>query len=167
MGADESNEDDRSEEKMEGSRKKTAALSRRDDSLTGTTRLVYRYIYRHGPVRLHEIQRDLKLSSSSISDYHVQKLLRMKLIREEAGHDGVGGYVAEEGVFEAMIRIRRTVIPLWTTASVFFAAAIVVMITILRPSIISSTYLFSLVVAVVALSISAYETVKSFKGDGI
>ena len=88
MGADESNEDDRSEEKMEGSRKKTAALSRRDDSLTGTTRLVYRYIYRHGPVRLPTRYDRLNLknsSSSSISDYHVQKLLRMKLIREEGG----------------------------------------------------------------------------------
>jgi predicted DNA-binding transcriptional regulator len=137
------------------------------DALTGTTRRVYRYIYRRGPVRLHEIQRDLRLSSSSISDYHVQKLLRMRLIREENCQGGVDGYVAEEGVFEAMIRIRRTVIPLWTTASAFFAAALVVMITILRPSIISSTYLFSLVVAVVALSISAYETVKSFRGDGI
>jgi predicted DNA-binding transcriptional regulator len=167
MGADESNEDERSEKKMEGSRRKTAAPSRRDNPLTGTTRRVYRYIYRHGPVRLHEIQRDLKLSSSSISDYHVQKLLRMKLIREEAAQDGAAGYVAEEAVFEAMLRIRRTVIPLWTTASDFFAAALVVLVTILRPPVIGSTYLFSLVVAVVALSISVYETVRSLGGDAI
>jgi predicted DNA-binding transcriptional regulator len=137
------------------------------DALNGTTRRVYRYIYRHGPVRLHEIQRELGLSSSSISDYHVQKLLRMGLIRQENGQDGVAGYVAEEAVFEAMIRVRRMVIPLWTTASAFFAAAIVVLITILRPVVISSTYAFSLLVAAVALSIAAYETFQSFSSDGL
>ena len=137
------------------------------DALTGTTRRVYRYIYRRGPVRLHEIQRDLGLSSSSISDYHVQKLLRMRLIREEKGQDGVVGYAAEEAVFEAMIRIRRTVIPLWTTATAFFAAAMVVLVTILRPAVISSTYIFSLVVAAVALSIAVYESFRSVSGGGL
>jgi predicted DNA-binding transcriptional regulator len=137
------------------------------DALAGTTRRVYRYIYRHGPVRLHEIERDLGLSSSSVADYHVQKLLSTKLIREEGIQDGAVGYAAEEAVFEAMIRIKRTVIPLWTTASAFFAAALIVLVTILRPAVISSTYLFSLVVATVALSISVYETISSFGGEGI
>jgi len=107
------------------------------------------------------------LSSSSVADYHVQKLLSAKLIREEGTQDGAVGYAAEEAVFEAMIRIRRTVIPLWTTATAFFAASIVVLITILRPAVVSSSYLFSLVIAVAALSISAYETLRSLRGDGI
>jgi len=139
----------------------------RRDALAGTTRRVYRYIYRRGPVRLHEVQRDLRLSSSSVADYHVQKLLEMKLIRAEEGAGEAGGYVAEEAIFEAMVRIRRTVIPLWTTATAFFAAALVVLTTILRPGAISSTYLFSLVVTVVALSISVAETVRSMWGGGI
>jgi len=140
---------------------------RRDD-LSGTTRRVYRYIHRHGPVRLHDIERDLGLSSSSVADYHVQKLLEMKLIRQE--HEGSSdalGYVAEEAIFEAMIRIRRTVIPIWITVASFFAAGLVVLVTILRPASISSTYLFSLVMVVVALSISFYETIRSFRADAI
>ncbi len=137
------------------------------DALTGTTRRVYRHIYKHGPVRLNEIQRDLGLSSSSVADYHVQKLFRMKLIREETGQSSAAGYVAEEAVFEAMLRIRRMVIPLWTTATAFFGAALVVLITILKPLFISSTYIFSLVVTVVALSISIYETVGSLSSEGI
>jgi predicted DNA-binding transcriptional regulator len=154
---------------QEGGHKQTDGQKTRSqrDALSGTTRRVYRYIYRRGPVRLHEIQRDLKLSSSSISDYHVQKLLRMKLIREEVGQDQVAGYVTEEAVFEAMIRIRRTVIPVWTTASTFFAASLVMLVTILRPPVISSTYLFSLLVAVVALSISVYETIRSLSVEVI
>ena len=157
----------RKNEKDEEQGKRQAAKLLKRDTLAGTTRQVYRYIYRRGPVRLHEIERDLRLSSSSVADYHVQKLLRMRLIREEGGQDSVAGYVAEEAVFEAMLRIKRTVIPLWTTASAFFAAALFVLVTILRPMTISSTYLFSLVVAVVALSICAYEAFNSLSGGGI
>jgi predicted DNA-binding transcriptional regulator len=138
----------------------------RRDSLTGTTRRVYRYIHRRGPVRLHDIERDLGLSSSSVADYHVQKLLGMKLIREENEGDTLG-YVAEEAVFEAMIRIRRTVIPIWITVTSFFAAGLIVLVTILRPADISSTYLFSLVMVVVALSISVYGTMGNFRADAI
>jgi len=79
----------------------------------------------------------------------------------------VVGYKAEEAIFEAMIRIRRTVIPVWTTASAFFAAALIVLVTILRPSVVSSTYLFSLVVAAIALSISSYEAIRSLSLDRI
>ncbi|MDA4117384.1 MAG: hypothetical protein OK455_03470 [Thaumarchaeota archaeon] len=138
-----------------------------EDILSGTTRRVYRYVYRKGPVRLHEIQRDLRLSSSSVADYHVQKLLNMRLIREKTGQDGSLGYVAEEAIFEAMVRIRRTVIPLWTTATAFFAAGLIMLLTILRPTAFSSTYLFSLVLAVAALCISAYETALGFRKEAI
>ena len=100
----------------EGKDEKRKMNALKSDTLSGTTRQTYRYIYKRGPVRLHEIQRDLQLSSSSVADYHVKKLLRMGLIREEGGEDGAAGYVTEEAVFEAMLRIRQTVIPLWTTA---------------------------------------------------
>ena len=110
-------------------------------------------------MRVHEIQHDLGLSSPSLADYHVQKLLNMKLIREESKGD-IAGFVAEEAVFEAMVRIRRTVIPLRATSSAFFGIALVLLLTLLRPGYISSTYVFSLVTVAVALSISIYETVK-------
>jgi predicted DNA-binding transcriptional regulator len=148
-------------------REKNRLRRAHEDILSGTTRRVYRYVYRKGPVRLHEIQRDLRLSSSSVADYHVQKLLNMRLIREKTGQDGSLGYVAEEAIFEAMVRIRRTVIPLWTTATAFFAAGLIMLLTILRPTAFSSTYLFSLVLAVAALCISAYETALGFRKEAI
>jgi len=139
----------------------------RGDSLNGTTRRVYQYIYRRGPVRLHEIERELGFSSSSVADYHVQKLLKMGLIRDDPGANGSTGYVADRAIFEAMIRIRRTVIPLWTTATSFFAAGLVVLLTILRPASISSTYLFSLIIDVVALAICTYETIRSLGKEAL
>jgi predicted DNA-binding transcriptional regulator len=148
-------------------REKNRLRRAHEDILSGTTRRVYRYVYRKGPVRLHEIQRDLKLSSSSVADYHVHKLLNMKLIREKSGQDGSLGYVAEEAVFEAMVRIRRTVIPLWTTATAFFAAGLIMLLTVLGPTALSSTYLFSLVLVTAALGISAYETALGFRKEAL
>ena len=60
-----------------------------------------------------------------------------------------------------MIRIRRTVIPLQTTFVAFFASALVVLLTILRPASITSTYVFSLIVCVVAIVILLYEALKT------
>lgn len=140
---------------------------RNRDALSGTTRRVYRYIYKSGPVRPHEIQRQLRLSSSSQVDYHIRKLLEMKLIREEEAGSGSAGYVAEEAVFEAMLRIKRTVIPLWTTATALFASALVVLLTILRPDTVDGLYLFSLVITLIALAISAYEALNSLRSDQI
>jgi predicted DNA-binding transcriptional regulator len=148
-------------------REKNRLRRAHEDILSGTTRRVYRYVYRKGPVRLHEIQRDLRLSSSSVADYHVQKLLNMRLIREKTGQDGSLGYVAEEAIFEAMVRIRRTVIPLWTTATAFFAAGLIMLLTVLRPTALSSTYLFSLVLVTAALCISAYETAVGFRKEAL
>lgn len=144
-----------------------AEAPKKRDVLNGTTRRVYRYVYRRGPVRLHDIQRDLGLSSPSLADYHVQKLLRMKLIHEEQTVDGAAGYSAEKAIFEAMVRVRRTVIPLRATASVFFAVALVLLLSLLRPAYVGSTYVFSIVVIGVALLITVYETIRGFGADAL
>jgi predicted DNA-binding transcriptional regulator len=153
----------RKDEEEVGGKVRVSGTSNRE-ALTGTTRQVYRYIYKHGPVRLHEIERDLELSSSSVADYHVQKLLRMRMIREESGQESVPGYVTDEAVFEAMIRIRHVVIPVWTTTTAFFAASLIVLFTFLRPPGMGSTYLFSLVVIAVAFFVCAYEALEGLRG---
>ena len=157
-------------EKVDGEQQKKKLKSTgpaKRDVLSGTTRRVYRCIYKRGPVRLQDIQRDLGLSSLSLADYHVQKLLGMKLIREEQTRDGAVGYSAEEAVFEAMVRIRRTVIPVRATASVFFAVALVMLLTLLRPSYVGSAYVFSVVVIGVALFISVYEMARDASTEGL
>jgi len=91
----------------------------------------------------------------------------MRLIREELTGDGASGYVAEEAVFEAMIRIKRMVIPLWTTVTTFFGGALVVLLTILRPTVLNGLYIFSLIITVVAVIISVYQAIASLGRDGI
>jgi predicted DNA-binding transcriptional regulator len=92
--------------------KKESPSRRGEESLAGTTLRVYRYIYKYGPVRLHDIERALGFSSSSTAEYHINKLLRLGIVRAA---EAEAGYVADRIVFENMLRVRRTVIPVWTT----------------------------------------------------
>ena len=113
-----------------------------DDVLKGTTLRVYRFIFREGkPVRIYEIQRALKLSSPSLAQYHVSKLLRVGLVKESEN-----GYTVDRVVFGNLVRVRRMVVPFQITYAIFFAAALVVMLTVLRPPTLTSLYVFALVV---------------------
>jgi DNA-binding transcriptional ArsR family regulator len=130
-----------------------------EDVLEGTTRKVFRYIYRqHEPVGVHDVQRGLELSSPSVAHYHIAKLLKAGLLKEEGD-----GYVVEKAVFENMIRIRRTVLPLQTGYVAFFVTALIALLTIMRPSELSPTYVFAVTVIVVAVGVSLFEAYKAMK----
>jgi hypothetical protein len=129
------------------------------DALRGTTLTVYRLVYRRGPLRLSDVQRLLEMKSSSIAEYHLNKLVRLQLI-----HEGFEGYSADSAVFENMLRIRRTVIPLWVTFSAFLATSLILLLTLLRPSPANvPDYLFSLLTISVSLVVSLYQTLASMR----
>jgi DNA-binding Lrp family transcriptional regulator len=113
---------------------------------------------RSAPVGISEVQKSLGLSSPSVSQYHIKKLLRLGLIREEQG-----GYVIDKMVLENVVRIRRVSIPTQTGYVAFFGVTLVILLAFLRPPTIGSLYFFALVVNIAALAVSAYETIKTLK----
>jgi DNA-binding transcriptional ArsR family regulator len=132
---------------------------RAEDILEGTTRKVFRFVYRqHKPVGVHDVQRGLGLSSPSVAHYHIAKLLKAGMLKEEGD-----GYVVDKTVFENMIRIRRTVLPLQVGYAAFFVTALMALVTIMRPTLLSSTYVFAVVVVAVAVGISMYEAYIAMK----
>ena len=132
------------------------SVSKSDDVLEGTTRKVFRYIYRQSsPVGIHDIQRGLDLSSPSVAYYHVNKLLKAGLLKEEGE-----GYLANKSVFENMIRIRKTALPLQTAYAVFFLAAFLILMTALRPAILNSAYFFATAVVFISFCVTSFEAYK-------
>ena len=128
------------------------------DALKGTTLKVYRYLFKLGkPAGVRDIQRALGLSSSSVAEYHVKKLLQGGLIKEVQD-----GYIVDRNVWQNMVRMRRTVIPFQAFFMVLFAAAVVVMLTVLRANP-SEGYLFGLAVVLVSLGLSIFETFRSMR----
>ena len=164
---------------------------RRAPEITGTTLKVYRYLYRQGkPCGIHDIQRGLGLSSSSVALYHVRKLLDAGMIREEAevGHstsnennDGgleaqsdskggdnrVSGYVVDRLLFDNMIRVRRSLIPVQVGYAIFFATSLAVLLLLLRPPVPSGAYLFAIIVISIAVGIFSYQTIRTASRDRV
>jgi DNA-binding transcriptional ArsR family regulator len=138
-----------------------ASANRHDpDALKGTTLKVYRYLFKLGkPAGVRDIQRALGLSSSSVAEYHVKKLLQSGLIKESEE-----GYTVDRNVWQNMVRMRRTVIPFQAFFVVLFAGAVVVMLTVLRTNP-AEGYYFGLAVVLVSLGLSSYETFRTVRNS--
>jgi DNA-binding transcriptional ArsR family regulator len=136
-----------------------AAGSKYDAYLKGTTYRVYRFMLRQrDPVGISDIQKALGLSSSSVAEYHVGKLLQMGLVKDEKG-----GYVIDKVVVDNVVRIRRVSVPVQTAYVLFFAVTLSMLLVIFRPAEITSAYFLALAVNVAALLISMYEAWKTLK----
>ncbi len=129
------------------------------NTLTGTTYKVYRYILRQNhPVGISEVQKGLELSSTSVSEYHIKKLLRLGMIREEQG-----GYIIDRMVLENIVRIGRVSIPIHMGHLGFFCATLAIMLVVFRPAELTSLYLFALFINLAAVISSFWEVRKSLK----
>jgi DNA-binding transcriptional ArsR family regulator len=125
------------------------------DVLRGTTLKVYRYLFRLGqPASIREVQRGLDLSSPSVAEYHLKKLLQSGLLKEEPD-----GYLVDRAIWDNMVRVKRTIVPFQAFYVAFFAAALLVMVLVLRANL-QEEVLFGQVVVVMALGLSAYELEK-------
>jgi len=124
-----------------------------DTRLSGTTYKVYRYMLKQSaPVGVSDVQKGTGLSSPSLAQYHIKKLLQMELVREEPG-----GYVVDRSVLAYIVRVRRVSVPVQSAYVVFFAVTMSFLLLFLRPGGISSLYFLALVINAVALGASVYE----------
>ncbi len=129
-----------------------------ESSLRGTTLKVYRFMLKsRTPLGIHDVQRGLGLSSASVAQYHIRKLLSLRLVREEGD-----GYVVDRVVLDNVVRLGRTAIPAQTASVAFFAVSLVVLVTLLRPTNVTPSYAFALMVIVGGLVIAILETRKVF-----
>lgn len=92
----------------------------------------------------------------------MKKLLATGLIREEGD-----GYVVDKIMFENMIRIRKSVIPLQLGYSLFFATTLFLLLTVFRPSELTGTYLFAIIVNIAAFVLFLIQYLQAEKNLGI
>lgn len=131
--------------------------SSKENVLVGTTLIVYRYLYKMGkPQGIRDIQKGLGMSSPSVAQYHVKKLLQAGLIKEEGD-----GYVIDRNVFENVIRIRRSVIPIQVAYSVFFATLLGALFALFRGESTSPLFIFAFVAIAAAMALFAHEAFKN------
>lgn len=129
----------------------------RPEPLSGTTFKVYKFLFKAGgPVGIYDIQRGLELSSPSVAQYHIKKLLEMGLVKEQGE-----GYTIDKVLFDNVIRIRQMAFPLQAAYAAFFAVILVALGTVARPPELTSAYFIAIVGILTALLISLYEMFKT------
>jgi hypothetical protein len=112
----------------------------------------------HKALRITDIQRGLGLSSPSVAQYHIQKLVQLGLVKEEQA-----GYIVERVILDNIMRFRRVSIPVQTAYVAFFGVTLFILLFFLRPVTFTSVYFFAAAVNISALAISIYETFKTLK----
>jgi len=110
------------------------------------------------PVGISEVQKGLGLSSPSVAQYHIKKLVDLGLVREKQE-----GYVIDKVVLENIIRIRSFSIPVQTAYVAFFLGTLAILLAFLRPASITSVYFFAVAINVSALVVTVYEALKTIK----
>jgi hypothetical protein len=143
---------------------KNAEDDNKDLPLAGTTLRVYRYMYRYGKsVGIHEVQNALGLSSSSVAQYHIKKLENAGLVAKDENAQ----YFVNRMVFENMIRVRRSLIPIQTAYAVSFGTGFILLLLLFRPTVLTSGYLFSLILIGAACAVFSYQTIRAARNSSI
>ncbi|WP_455139495.1 helix-turn-helix domain-containing protein [Candidatus Hodarchaeum mangrovi] len=133
-----------------------------NEVLKGKTLQIYWYLLRSGNSGVREIQKKLKISSSSTVHYHLNKLVSLGLVKQ----DKMEKYFIEEkvkiGIIGLYIKIGRRMIPRMLFYLSFFGISGVLFVTylILRPHPLQLSDLLFLLFSIVGIGIFLYETYK-------
>ena len=132
-----------------------------DDSqevLRGTTLEVYRFLLKSNkPVGTRELQRALNLSSPSVATYHLSKLEDAGILKREGG-----GFTVSKYLLENSIKVNRFLIPRYFFYAVFAITVLAVELTLMRPTLLTREYVFSVLATAVLALFCSYETVKTW-----
>jgi len=109
-------------------------------------------------VGIHEVQNGLGLSSPSVAHYHIRKLVEEGLVKE-----GQSGYLVDKVLFENMIRIKKSIIPVQAAYLTLFLSSLAVLLIFLRAPTISGDYLFAIFLSLMGIVIFSLETTKMFR----
>ena len=131
--------------------------------ISGTTWSVYLYILTSGKPRgVREVWRELNLSTPSLAQYHINKLLDMKLI--EVTQDGKywTNEVEQMGVLRGFVRMRGRLVPRFVFYSALLSGVLLVYTLMwpLRWDFRDLIIFFVTVLSIIAFSFEAYNQYK-------
>ncbi|MHA1228821.1 MAG: winged helix-turn-helix domain-containing protein [Candidatus Hodarchaeales archaeon] len=133
-----------------------------EDILKGKSLQIYWFLLKSGKSGVREIQKQLKISSSSTVHYHLNKLLNLGLVKQ----DTLGKYYIEEevktGILGLYIKIGRRMIPrMLFYLSFFLVCGLLYILTLIfSPRKIELVDLLFILFAFGGVAIFTYETYK-------
>jgi len=136
-----------------------------DEMLKGKTLQIYWYLLRIGRSGVREIQKELKISSSSTVHYHLSKLLNAGLVNQDASDKYFVEEPVKAGILGLYIKIGRRIIPRMLFYLTFFLVCGILYIyyLILNSNVIEFVDGLFLVLSFSGILFFSYETYKIWK----
>lgn len=141
--------------------------SRVERELKGKTLQVYIYMLkRKDPVGVREIQRDLNFSSSSVANYHIEKLVGLNLVSQ----DEYGRYYlaqkAQISVLESFVNVGGRTIPRMLFYAAFFTTLLIAYVILNMQSLslnMQSSSVYAIGFAIAGAAAFWFETVRVWR----
>ncbi len=154
-------------DKMKIDEETTASEQELDLILTGRTLRVYWFLLKmKKPVGRKDVQRGAKLSSASLSEYHLKKLTKLGLVEKLPHGDYVVTKIVRVGVARFYINIRNNLIPRFALYSSFYLIILFFSLFFLTNLSTDATFLIMSVV-VFGLATSIFELIILLKSTSI
>ncbi|MDA4122388.1 MAG: hypothetical protein OK456_04310 [Thaumarchaeota archaeon] len=103
-----------------------ADMEKIEYELRGKTLKIYLYMLKQGkPVGVREVQRELGLSSPSVAFHHLEKLMRLKVVEQDASDDYVIAKKVDPGILQAFVNVGRFSVPRVGFYAAFFTTVAV------------------------------------------
>jgi DNA-binding transcriptional ArsR family regulator len=109
------------------------------------------------PVGTRELQRALNLSSPSVATYHLSKLEDAGILKRQGG-----GFTVSKYLLENSVKVNRFLIPRYFFYAIFAITVLAVELTLMRPTLLTREYLFSVLATGILALFCSYETVKTW-----
>ncbi|MEM1626490.1 MAG: winged helix-turn-helix domain-containing protein [Sulfolobaceae archaeon] len=128
------------------------------EELIGTSKRIYYYLLRQNkPVTARQIQRDLNISSISVVNYHLKKLLEKGLVEETEN-----GYIVKKIVDKNLVRVKSLILPKSAFFASFFITSLIISTFFLyQNSKIQQIYM--ILVILIASIYFLYDTIKKWR----
>ncbi len=128
--------------------------------LRGKTLQVYVYMLKkREPIGIRELQRDLKFSSPSVANYHIEKLMGLNLVSQ----DEYGRYYlaqkAQVSVLESFVNVGGRTVPRMSFFAAFFTTLLIAYVLLNTQSI----NIHALGFAIAGAAAFWFETVRVWK----
>jgi predicted DNA-binding transcriptional regulator len=132
-----------------------------ESQLKGNTLRTYIYVVTHKKSGVREVQRELHLSSSSLAQYHLSKLVDLGLLKEQGGEYFLADQVHVD-VLKDFLKLGTVIVPRFIFYAVFFTIVTGFFGVLALTRSFSELDLFFIGLLFVATAVFWYEAVRAW-----
>ncbi len=130
--------------------------------LKGTTLRVYWYALKKEKVGVREVQRALNLSSPSVALHHIDKLVRMNLLKREEDSSYHVIEKVEVDIVKQFVRVGGLMVPRFLFYAAYFSTLFLAYLLVRDVTLDFDNFMF-LVLGASAVMMAWYETLKAWR----